>query len=47
MHPDGIRIATGEVGAKPSIFLWSAETCEAIQEFKVYYYPATTYILKQ
>jgi hypothetical protein len=30
MHPDGIIVATGEVGAKPSIFLWNAETCEEI-----------------
>jgi len=24
MHPDGVLIATGEVGAKPKIYVWSS-----------------------
>jgi len=31
---DGVTVATGEVGPKPYIFIWNAETMEVVAEFK-------------
>lgn len=34
MASDGVTIATGEVGPKPYIFIWNADTREVVAEFK-------------
>ena len=34
MHPDERTVATGELGPKPSIYLWDSTTMEGIIEFK-------------
>ena len=34
LHPDGVKVATGEVGAKPFIFLWDSSSMKKIHEFK-------------
>ena len=33
-HPDGIRVATGEQGPKPCIYIWDSTTCSMIAKFK-------------
>lgn len=30
VHPDGKTVVTGEVGPKPNIFVWNAETMEML-----------------
>ncbi len=32
-HPDGIRAATGDVGDRPSIYVWDSTTCSQIAKF--------------
>lgn len=34
MASDGIRVATGEVGPKPNIFVWEVDTRTVICNFK-------------
>ncbi len=34
LHPDGITVATGELGPKPSIYVWNSDTLEEICNFK-------------
>ena len=34
MHPDDETVATGEIGAKPSIYIWNSTTLEVKNQFK-------------
>lgn len=34
VHPEGVKVATGEIGAKPSIFIWDSVTLLPICQFK-------------
>jgi echinoderm microtubule-associated protein-like 6 len=34
MHPDGVLVATGELGPKPYIFVWDSETMEIKNQWK-------------
>ncbi len=34
VNPDGVRVATGEVGAKPNIYIWDSNTFETLNNFK-------------
>jgi len=34
LHPDGVKVATGQMGAKPIIFVWDSNTLHAICTFK-------------
>ena len=34
LHPDGVTIATGEIGAKPWIYVWNSDTKEIKSSFK-------------
>lgn len=34
LHPDQVTVATGEIGAKPVIYLWDSENMQKIVEFK-------------
>lgn len=34
VHPDGVRVATAQVGGKPSIFVWDSNTFQQLCHFK-------------
>jgi len=34
VHPNGLYVATGEIGPKPSIYVWDTNTMQAIWHFK-------------
>lgn len=34
IHPDGVKVATGQIGAKPLIFIWDTNTLVPLCTFK-------------
>lgn len=34
MHPDGVKVATGEIGPKPAIYVWDTNTMQVLCTFK-------------
>jgi microtubule-associated protein-like 6 len=34
VHPDGIMVATGEIGPKPVIYVWNSNTMQSVWKFK-------------
>jgi len=33
-HPDKVQVATGEIGPKPMLYIWSTKTLEVVKSFK-------------
>lgn len=33
LHPDGIRVATGEIGANPNVYVWDSNTLQPLCVF--------------
>ena len=36
MHPDGVTVATGQIGKNDMIYVYNSETLEVLAELKTY-----------